>query len=100
MPMWRRSLVWGLVVVWGVGLVWAWWWLDARHERAFERPAYFQGGAVAGPFAVGQVQVVHVWQANCPCNAGHEAYIDEMTRRFSKQGVRFARAGSLPGGRG
>ncbi|MFA5677145.1 MAG: DUF6436 domain-containing protein [Pseudomonas sp.] len=100
MPIWRRSLIGALGIIWVLGLGWAWWWLDGRHERNFQRPAYFDGGDVAGPFAVGQVQVVHVWQDNCPCNAGHEAYISEMTGRFSDQGVRFARAGSLPGGRG
>lgn len=96
----QRGLLWALLGLWIAGLGWAGWWLDGRHERAFERPAYFEGGDVAGPFAAGQIQVVHVWQADCPCNAGHEAYISEMTRRFSGQGVRFARAGSAPGGRG
>ena len=100
MQNWRQILLWLLPAVWGVGVGWAWWWLDGRHERSFERPAYFQGVEVPGPFAPGRVQVVHVWQRNCVCNAGHEAYIREMTRRFSEQGVRFARAGSLPGGRG
>lgn len=100
MQIWRRRLLWGAFVLWASGLVWAWWWLDGRHARAFERPVYFEGADIAGPFAAGQVQVLHVWQANCPCNAGHEAYIADMTRRFSEQGVRFARAGSLPGGRG
>lgn len=95
-----RQRLWPLMVLWAAGMGWAWWWVDGRHERSFERPAYFEGLTVAGPFAPGQVQVVHVWQSNCVCNAGHEAYIQEMTRRFSEQGVRFARAGSLPGGRG
>ena len=96
----RRSIVWTLGVLWLIGMGWAWWWLNGQHEQTFERPAYFDGKEVAGPFAPGQIQVVHVWQSDCPCNAGHEAYIREMTKRFSAQGVRFARAGSLPGSRG
>lgn len=97
---WRRRLLWSLALVWAAGLVWAWWWMDGRHGQVFERPAYFAGDQVPGPFPAGQIQVVHVWQTGCPCNAGHEAYIREMTERFSARGVRFARAGSLPGGRG
>lgn len=100
MRIWQRGLLASLVVIWAAGLAWAWWWFDGRHATTFERPAYFDGSAVPGPFAPGQIQVVHVWQSGCPCNAGHEAYISEMTERFRARGVRFARAGSLPGGRG
>lgn len=100
MSMWRRGLTGALAVIWILGLGWAWWWLDGRHARDFQRPAYFDGVAVAAPYASGQIQVLHVWQNGCPCNAGHEAYITDMIQRFSAQGVRFARAGSLPGGRG
>ena len=100
MVIWRGGLTGALVLVWIAAMAWAWWWLDARHERNFQRPAYFQGAGVAGPFAVGDIQVVHIWQSGCPCNAGHEAYIQEMTDRFAAQGVRFARAGSPAGGRG
>ena len=100
MQVWRQGSWWVLLMLLVAGLSGAWWWLEGQHERTFERPAYFEGGSVVGPFAVGQIQVLHVWQDDCPCNAGHEAYIGEMTRRFSEQGVRFARAGSLPGGRG
>lgn len=95
MLFWRRGLLMLLAAVWAAGLTWAWWWFDGYHNRTFERPAHFAAANVAAPFAPGQIQVVHVWQAGCPCNAGHEAYIAEMTRRFSVQGVRFARSGSL-----
>ena len=100
MRIWQRGMLVSLAIIWAAGLAWAWWWFDGRHATTFERPVYFEGNAVPGPFAPGQIQVVHVWQSGCPCNAGHEAYISEMTRRFSAEGVRFARAGSLPGGRG
>ncbi|NLY58798.1 MAG: thiol-disulfide isomerase [Gammaproteobacteria bacterium] len=100
MSIWRRGLTGALAVIWILGLGWAWWWLDGRHARDFQRPAYFDGVEVAGPYASGQIQVLHVWQNGCPCNAGHEAYITDMIQLFSAQGVRFARAGSLPGGRG
>lgn len=92
----RRVLVGGALLVWLAGLVWAYWWFEGRYIKAFERPVFFQAEQVAPPFAPGQVQVVHVWQANCPCSAGHEAYVEEMTTRFADQGVRFARAGQYP----
>lgn len=89
----RRVLVAVALLVWVAGLAWAYWWFEGRYIKAFERPVFFQGEQVAPPFPVGQVQVVHVWQSNCPCSAGHEAYVDEMTARFAAQGVRFARSG-------
>lgn len=84
------------MLVWLAGLVWAYWWFEGRYIKAFERPVFFQAEQVAPPFAPGQVQVVHVWQSSCPCSAGHEAYVEEMTRRFAEQGVRFARSGQYP----
>ncbi|SDS49202.1 hypothetical protein SAMN05216271_2041 [Halopseudomonas sabulinigri] len=92
-PWIRRVLTLLLLLVWLAGLVWAYWWFEARYIKSFERPAYFAGEAVAPPFAPGHVQVLHVWQSGCPCSAGHESYVDEMTQRFSAQGVQFARAG-------
>ncbi|WP_321349137.1 DUF6436 domain-containing protein [Halopseudomonas oceani] len=89
----RRSLVGMALLLWLAGLAWAYWWFEGRYVKAFERPAFFQAEQVAPPFPIGQVQVVHVWQSNCPCSAGHEAYVDEMTVRFAGQGVRFARSG-------
>ncbi|UAW98601.1 thiol-disulfide isomerase [Halopseudomonas nanhaiensis] len=91
---WRAGLTALLLVVWLAGLVWAFWWYEGRYVRPFDRPAFFNGVAVAPPFAVGQVQVVHVWQPGCPCNAGHEQYIAEMTERFTALGVQFAVAGA------
>jgi hypothetical protein len=92
----RRLLVFLLLLVWRCGLAWAFWWFDGRYVKAFERPAFFHGEQVSPPFPAGQVQVVHVWRADCPCSAGHESYVDEMTARFAAQGVRFARAGQFP----
>ncbi|MEH6563773.1 MAG: DUF6436 domain-containing protein [Halopseudomonas sp.] len=89
----RRTVTLLLLLVWLAGLVWAYWWFEARYVRSFERPAFFQGVPVAPPFAPGHIQVLHVWQAGCPCSAGHEAYVGDMTRRFAAQGVQFARAG-------
>ncbi|ROZ83051.1 thiol-disulfide isomerase [Pseudomonas neustonica] len=89
----RRGLTLLLLLIWLAVLVWAYWWFEARYVKSFERPAFFQGEAVSPPFAPGHVQVVHVWQSGCPCSAGHEAYVDEMTQRFAQQGVEFARSG-------
>lgn len=89
----RRLLVSLALLVWAAGLGWAYWWFEGRYIKSFERPAFFQAEQVAPPFAPGQVQVVHVWQSNCPCSAGHEAYVEEMTARFAGRGVRFARSG-------
>lgn len=91
---WRAGLTVALILVWVAGLIWAFWWYEGRYARAFERPAFFKGTPVEPPFPAGNVQVVHVWQPRCPCNAGHEQYIAEMTERFAAQGVRFARAGA------
>ncbi|MAD01259.1 thiol-disulfide isomerase [Pseudomonas abyssi] len=97
MNLWvRRLLVSLALLVWVAGLGWAYWWFEGRYIKSFERPVFFQAEQVAPPFAPGQVQVVHVWQSNCPCSAGHEAYVEEMTRRFAEQGVRFARSGQYP----
>lgn len=104
MRIWQRNLLTGgLLLVWLAGLVWAFWWFEGRYLKPFERPAYFQGLAVQPPFPVGQIQVVHVWQSGCPCNAGHEGYVADMTARFAAQGVAFARSGlagpaALPAG--
>ncbi len=95
MCFWRRGLLILAGLIWVVGLVWAYWWFDGRHGTTFERPAYFDGVPVATPFLPAQIQVVHIEQAGCPCNAGHQAYIRDMTERFSAQGVRFARAGTV-----
>lgn len=92
--LWRALLTATLLLVWVAGLVWAFWWYEGRYVRAFDRPAFFEGVAVEPPFPAGQVQVVHVWQPGCPCNAGHERYVAEMTERFTEQGVRFAYAGA------
>ncbi|TVP91433.1 MAG: thiol-disulfide isomerase [Pseudomonadaceae bacterium] len=89
----RNTLVALLLLVWAGGIAWAFWWFEAQYLRNFDRQAFFQGIEVEPPFATGQIQVLHVWQANCPCSAGHEAYVEEMTQRFSAQGVRFARSG-------
>lgn len=89
----RNLLTAGLLLLWGAGMVWAFWWYEGQYLRSFERPAYFHGAPVAPPFDAGSVQVVHVWQGGCPCNGGHEAYLDEMTQRFAERGVRFARSG-------
>lgn len=89
----RHLLTAGLLLAWGGGLAWAFWWYDGRYLRSFERPAYFNAEAVQPPFPIGQVQVLHVWQSGCPCNAGHQDYLAEMTARFGAQGVMFARAG-------
>ncbi len=91
---WRAVLTAALLLVWLAGLMWAFWWYEGRYVRPFERPAFFEGVRVDPPFPAGQVQVVHVWQSGCPCNAGHERYVAEMTERFAAQGVKFARAGS------
>ena len=90
----RRILVGLLLISWLGCLVWAFWWFEGRYVKAFERPAYFSAENVAPPFPPGEVQVLHVWQAGCPCNGGHEAYLANMTERFAQQGVKFARAGS------
>ena len=89
----RRLLVSLALLVWVAGLGWAYWWFEGRYIKSFERPVFFQAEQVAPPFAPGQVQVVRVWQSNCPCSAGHEAYVEEMTARFAGRGVRFARSG-------
>lgn len=83
-----------LLVAWLGGLAWAFWWFEGQYVKAFERPAYFNAQNVQPPFPPGQVQVLHVWQAGCPCNGGHEAYLESMTRRLAQEGVRFARAGA------
>lgn len=94
MSVWlRRLLTLLLLLIWLAGLVWAYWWFEARYVKSFERPAFFQGEAVTPPFTPGHVQVLHVWQAGCPCSAGHESYVDGMTERFAAQGVQFARSG-------
>lgn len=95
MGLWRRSLLGLAFIGWGIALIWAYWWFDGRHGTVFERPAYFDGVPVTPPFLPGQIQVVHIEQADCPCNAGHQAYIRDMMKRFSDQGVLFARAGTI-----
>src|SRR5690606_16339415 len=80
---WRRRLLWCLVLVCAAVLVCAWWWSVGRDGQVFERPAYFAGDQVPGRFPAGRIQVVHVWQTGCPCNAGHEAYIGAMAERSS-----------------
>ncbi|PAU88115.1 thiol-disulfide isomerase [Pseudomonas sp. WN033] len=94
MRVWQRNvLTGGLIGLWLAGLAWAFWWFEGRYVKAFDRPAFFQGVAVTPPFPTGAVQVVHVWRSGCPCNAGHQDYVNEMSERFAAQGVRFARAG-------
>lgn len=89
----RNLLVVFLLACWLAGLVWAFTWYESRYVKAFERPAFFEGTPVAPPLDSPGVQVVHVWQAGCPCNGGHQAYVSEMTKRFAAQGVVFARSG-------
>lgn len=89
----RNILTATLLACWAAGLLWAFWWFEGRYVKVFERPAYFQAAEVVPPFAPGSVQVVHVWQTGCPCNGGHQAYVGEMTKRFSAEGVEFARSG-------
>lgn len=89
----RNLVVILMLAAWLAGLVWAWTWYESRYVRTFERPAFFEGLPVAPPYEAGQVQVLHVWQVGCPCNGGHQAYINEMTERFTKDGVLFARSG-------
>lgn len=94
LPLLGKWLAGLLLITWLVGLAWAFWWFEGRYVKAFERPAYFSARNVAPPFAPGRVQVLHVWQAGCPCNGGHEVYLKNMTERFAAQGVQFARAGA------
>lgn len=90
----RNLVVVLLVACWGAGLVWALSWYESRYVRTFERPAFFDGLAVPPPSDTPRVQVLHVWQAGCPCNGGHQAYVNDMTERFAAQGVVFARSGA------
>lgn len=94
MPMGRKLAVGSLLLVWGVGLVWAFWWFEGRHVRVFTTPAHFQAQPATPPYPTGQVQVVHVWQKGCPCNAGHEDYLRQMTEQYAAQGVAFAWSGA------
>lgn len=89
----KGLLVSALLLIWVAGLTWALWWYEAQYLKNFERPVFFGVEAVAPPFESGRVQVLHVWQSGCPCNGGHQAYVDEMTKRFGNQGVQFARSG-------
>lgn len=90
----RASLTAMLLLAWVASLVWAFWWYEGRYVKPFDRLAFFNGVQVAPPFAPGQVQVVHIWEPGCTCNGGHRDYIEDMTARFTDQGVRFARSGS------
>lgn len=91
---WFRLLLTLLLLLgWLGAMVWAFWWFEGRYVRAFERPAFFSAEQVAPPSEEPRIQVVHVWRADCPCNGGHQDYIEDMTERFSSQGVLFARAG-------
>ncbi|GGC92328.1 DUF6436 domain-containing protein [Halopseudomonas salina] len=90
----KKMAVGLLLLGWFAGLAWAFWWFEGQYVKAFERPVYFSAQNVQPPFAPGQVQVLHVWQPGCPCNGGHEDYLESMTERFSELGVMFARAGS------
>ncbi len=89
----KRVLVGALLLIWALALAWAVWWYQGQYLKAFERPVFFSAESVAPPFEPGQVQVLHVWQAGCPCNGGHQVYVDEMIQRFSAEGVQFARSG-------
>lgn len=89
----RRAMVAALLMLWLAGLAWAFWWYEGQYLKAFERPVFFAAENVEPPFPPGQVQVLHVWQSGCPCNGGHQDYIEDMTRRFAEQGVQFARSG-------
>lgn len=97
-PLRRSILTLILLAGWAAGMVWAFWWFEARYVKVFDQPAYFNAAAVTPPFEPGKVQVVHVWQSGCPCNGGHQAYVSEMTKRFSEAGVLFARSGQVAAG--
>lgn len=89
----RNVVVVLLLACWVAGLVWALTWYESHYIKPFERPALFDGVSVEPPFDAAAVQVLHVWQAGCPCNGGHQAYVNDMTERFAEQGVLFARSG-------
>lgn len=92
---WQRDLLVTVILLgWLAGLACAWWWFEARHLKAFLRPAFFDAAETGPPMPGGVVQVLHVWQPGCPCNSGHLNYVEDMTRRYAAQGVRFARSGA------
>jgi hypothetical protein len=112
-------ILWLVVAVWLVGAAYAVWFFELRYQRPFVSPAHatlFESGAeapaaedwfrrsLAGPNIqddLTDATVVHVYDANCPCNRFTDRHLAQIQAAYQQRHVRFVRVErSSPAGAG
>lgn len=105
----KDTILWLVLATWLVGAAYAVWFFELRYQRLFVSPAHatlFESGAEApsaedwfrrslgGPNIQGGMAgatVVHVYDANCPCNRFTEPHLAQIQAAYQQQHVKFVR---------
>jgi Domain of unknown function (DUF6436) len=108
-PRMSTGLLWLIVAAWLGGAGYGIWFFELRLERPFVSAAHatlFESGAhaqtaedwfrrsLAGPeeqAPVLQATVVHVYDAQCPCNRFSDPHLAKIEAAYRQRGVRFLR---------
>jgi hypothetical protein len=112
-------ILWLVVAAWLVGAAYAVWFFELRYQRPFVSPAHatlFESGAeapaaedwfrrsFAGPNTQDNMSgatVVHVYDANCPCNRFTDPHLAQIQASYQQRHVHFIRVErSSPAGAG
>jgi hypothetical protein len=109
LPRMGTGLLWLIVAAWLGGAGYGIWFFELRLERPFvsaARATLFESGAhaqvaeewfrrrlagAAEPAQVVQATVVHVYDAQCPCNRFSDPHLAKIEAAYRQRGVRFLR---------
>jgi Zn-dependent protease with chaperone function len=105
----KDRILWLVVAVWLVGAAYATWFFELRFQRQFvsaARATLFESGSeapaaevwfrrrIAGAASRANspgATVVHVYDANCPCNRFTEPHLARIETSYQRRRVRFVR---------
>lgn len=93
MSPWKKILICLIAGLWLLAMLAALWWFQSRYIRPFdERAVVFDGATLRLPDALlgsDRIKLVHFWDPACPCNAGNQAHLAELIKRYRELGVDF-----------
>jgi len=93
---WLRWGTYALVPVWLIGMVIAFWFFQGKTQRV-----YLAVNQPETPLRVktNRVTVAHLWDADCICSRFNAGHVQELIRKYQKQGVEFVIVPRVPAGK-